>query len=154
MYNVQPLLVNFGADSRDDLSMDKFFRSTGLTSLRKMTIACGYADIIRLMSDNVDFIMHRAALRLRHLQPNTKVFDVFRVIIVYSRKDSLPVLCDVIEVNGIRRCGRKIEVEINAFVAYYSFSPCWRATIFCRTCTAPDFCAYSPCSSGDFDVGA
>lgn len=77
------------------------FLFVGLTSLQKIAIACGYKDIMELMSDNIDFIMHRATLMLRHLRPNTKVFDVYCVIIAYSHKNSLVVLSDVIEVNQL-----------------------------------------------------
>lgn len=51
-----------------------------------------------LITDNVDYVTYHVSLKLRNLKDNKKVFDVLDVIILHCEKQSLTVLCDIIEV--------------------------------------------------------
>ncbi|XP_065213108.1 TELO2-interacting protein 1 homolog [Planococcus citri] len=78
-------------------SSNPLISSAGLEAIRKITSSCGYSNITELITDNVDYVIHHVASKLRDLKRNKKVFDVLDVIILHCEEQSLNVLCDITE---------------------------------------------------------
>lgn len=67
-------------------------------ALEKMAKACGYSDMTELITNNIDYVTHFMDMKLRNIENCPEIFDIFCVIVKYSQENTLPIICDIIEV--------------------------------------------------------
>ena len=88
--------------------------------MERIRSSCGYSNITELITDNVDYVIHHVALKLRNLKRNKKVFDVLDVIIVHCEQQSLTVLCDITEVRTMKKFIVRCIHSLKIFVHFIS----------------------------------
>ena len=71
--------------------------NAGQNTLIKIANSQGHGNVETLLRENVDYVSYHVTTKMRRLERNPGVLDVFSVIMKYSTMDLLPCLKEIVE---------------------------------------------------------